>query len=101
VTLTGVVALGVVAGSAVLLAAFFAIERRSPAALVWLAVLARLAVKWVYHPARLLAGTNGLDLPRNGQGIALIGDPRDDVHVFAAHLHQVPLSGRWGTRRTS
>ena len=41
----------------------------------------------VSDPAKLLTGTHGLDLPRNGQGIALIGDPRHDVHIFAAHLH--------------
>jgi hypothetical protein len=45
----------------------------------------------VHDPARLLTGTHGFDLPRNSQGIALIGDPRDDVHVFAAHLHLMLL----------
>lgn len=33
-------------------------------------------------PAKLLLGTDGRDLPRNQQGIALIGDPRNDVHAF-------------------
>jgi hypothetical protein len=38
-------------------------------------------------PVRLLTGPDGLDLPRNWQGTALIGDPRNDVHRFVAHLH--------------
>jgi hypothetical protein len=42
-------------------------------------------------PAKLLTGTDGVDLPRNTQGIALIGDPRNDTHVFAAHLHLMLL----------
>ncbi|TMD64870.1 MAG: peroxidase [Chloroflexi bacterium] len=33
-------------------------------------------------PAMLLLGTPDGDLPRNQQGIALIGDPRNDVHAF-------------------
>ena len=33
-------------------------------------------------PAKLLAGEGGRDLPRNQQGVALIGDPRNDVHAF-------------------
>jgi hypothetical protein len=33
-------------------------------------------------PARLLVGVHAGDVPRNGQGIALIGDPRNDVHLF-------------------
>src|ERR671922_1454567 len=33
-------------------------------------------------PAKLLLGTGGRDLPRNQQGVALIGDPRNDVHAF-------------------
>lgn len=32
------------------------------------------------------------DLPRNSQGIALIGDPRDDVHLFVSQL-QVAMIG--------
>jgi hypothetical protein len=40
---------------------------------------------------RFLTGTNdaGLpnDLPRNVQGLALIGDPRDDVHGIISQLH--------------
>jgi hypothetical protein len=42
-------------------------------------------------PARLLVGLNEAgeeaDLPRNSEGIALIGDPRNDVHIFVSQLH--------------
>jgi Animal haem peroxidase len=42
-------------------------------------------------PAKLLVGFNDhgepADLPRNAEGIALIGDPRNDVHVFVSQLH--------------
>jgi hypothetical protein len=42
-------------------------------------------------PAKLLVGRNdaGLpaDLPRNAQGVALVGDPRDDVHLLMSQLH--------------
>jgi hypothetical protein len=42
-------------------------------------------------PARFLYGTNDAgapdDLPRNSQGIALVGDPRNDVHLFISQLH--------------
>jgi Animal haem peroxidase len=41
-------------------------------------------------PAKLLLGPDGRDLPRNQQGIALIGDPRNDVHAFMTGL-QVAL----------
>ena len=37
-----------------------------------------------HDPAKLLRG--GGDLPRNAEGIALIGDPRNDVHVFINQL---------------
>jgi Animal haem peroxidase len=33
-------------------------------------------------PAKLLLSTGGSDVPRNQQGIALVGDPRNDVHLF-------------------
>src|ERR687888_104645 len=36
-------------------------------------------------PAKLLAGDG--DVPRNAQGTALVGDPRNDVHVFISQLH--------------
>ena len=37
-------------------------------------------------PAKFLLGA-AHDHPRNAEGIALIGDPRNDVHFFAARLH--------------
>jgi hypothetical protein len=37
-------------------------------------------------PAKLLLGVGDRDLPRNQQGIALIGDPRNDVHAFMTGL---------------
>ncbi|WP_433280715.1 peroxidase family protein [Pseudonocardia xinjiangensis] len=38
-------------------------------------------------PARFLLGPDGGDVPRNQQGVALIGEPRNDVHVFSLSLH--------------
>jgi hypothetical protein len=38
-------------------------------------------------PAKLLLGPGGDDVPRNQEGLALIGDPRNDVHVFVNQLH--------------
>ena len=44
-------------------------------------------------PVKLLIGRNPApvhepeDLPRNHQGTALVGDPRNDVHVIVAQLH--------------
>jgi hypothetical protein len=35
-------------------------------------------------PAKLLL--NGADVPRNHEGIALIGDPRNDVHLFTSQM---------------
>ena len=37
-------------------------------------------------PAKLLLAVGGRDLPRNQQGMALIGDPRNDVHAFMTGL---------------
>ena len=37
-------------------------------------------------PSKLLIGIPDCDLPRNQQGIALIGDPRNDVHAFMTGL---------------
>jgi hypothetical protein len=37
-------------------------------------------------PAKLLIGTSGHDLPRNHEGIALVGDPRNDVHLFMSQM---------------
>jgi Animal haem peroxidase len=46
-------------------------------------------------PAKLLLGLDdaGLprDLPRNSQGIALIGDPRNDTHLLMSQLHVAML----------
>jgi hypothetical protein len=36
-------------------------------------------------PASFLFGEN--DVPRNAEGIALLGDPRNDVHVLVSQLH--------------
>lgn len=41
----------------------------------------------VADPAKLLLGPDGGDVPRNQQGVALIGDPRNDVHLFSITLH--------------
>jgi Animal haem peroxidase len=42
-------------------------------------------------PAKLLLGRNDHgdedDVPRNAEGIALIGDPRNDVHIVVSQLH--------------
>ena len=40
------------------------------------------------QPGRMLLGSNGpdIDLPRNNQGIALIGDPRNDENVIVSGL---------------
>jgi hypothetical protein len=42
-------------------------------------------------PALLLLGRNErgeeADLPRNPEGVALIGDPRNDVHIVVSQLH--------------
>jgi hypothetical protein len=38
-------------------------------------------------PAKLLLGEGGNDVPRNPEGLALIGDPRNDVHIFVNQLH--------------
>lgn len=47
-------------------------------------------------PDLLLLGTNDRgeerDLPRNSQGIALVGDPRNDLHVFVSQM-QVAMIG--------
>jgi hypothetical protein len=37
-------------------------------------------------PAKLLLGEGGCDVPRNQEGIALIGDPRNDVHLFTSQM---------------
>jgi hypothetical protein len=44
-----------------------------------------------HDPARLLLGRSGPsqqdDLPRNPEGVALAGDPRQDVHVLISQMH--------------
>jgi hypothetical protein len=37
-------------------------------------------------PAKLLLSPEGGDVPRNHEGIALIGDPRNDVHLFTSQM---------------
>jgi hypothetical protein len=37
-------------------------------------------------PAKLLLSPSGHDVPRNHEGIALIGDPRNDVHLFTSQM---------------
>ena len=45
--------------------------------------------------AKMVLGSNDAgrpdDLPRNAQGVALIGDPRNDTHLFVSQLHVVML----------
>lgn len=41
----------------------------------------------VGDPAKFLLSPDGSDVPRNPQGVALIGDPRNDVHLFTLTLH--------------
>ena len=38
-------------------------------------------------PAKFLLSPDGYDVPRNRQGVAMIGDPRNDVHLFSLTLH--------------
>jgi Animal haem peroxidase len=42
-------------------------------------------------PALFLIADDGWDVPRNSQGVALIGDPRNDVHLFVNQLHVTML----------
>ena len=37
-------------------------------------------------PAKLLLSADGSDVPCNHEGIALIGDPRNDVHLFTSQM---------------
>ena len=37
-------------------------------------------------PARLLIGEGGVDVPRNAEGVALVGDARNDSHLFMNQL---------------
>lgn len=38
-------------------------------------------------PGRMLTSPDGHDLPRNSQGVALIGDPRNDENIIVSQLH--------------
>lgn len=38
-------------------------------------------------PAKFLLAADGRDVPRNSQGVALVGDPRNDSHLIALALH--------------
>ena len=42
-------------------------------------------------PAKFLLGLDGGDVPRNGEGIAVIGDPRNDSHMLISQLHLAML----------
>jgi heme peroxidase len=42
-------------------------------------------------PAKFLLGSGGADVPRNAEGIALIGDPRNDSHMIISQLHLAML----------
>jgi len=42
-------------------------------------------------PAKFLLGSGGLDLQRNADGIAIIGDPRNDSHMLISQLHLAML----------
>lgn len=44
-------------------------------------------------PAKLLLGAGGHDVPRNQEGIALVGDPSNDVHLFMSQM-QVAFIGQ-------
>jgi hypothetical protein len=42
-------------------------------------------------PAKFLLGPDGADLQRNAEGIAIIGDPRNDSHMLISPLHLAML----------
>jgi hypothetical protein len=42
-------------------------------------------------PAKFLLGLDGADLQRNAEGIAIIGDPRNDSHMLISQLHLAML----------
>ncbi|HWN62073.1 MAG TPA: hypothetical protein VNO25_15575 [Streptosporangiaceae bacterium] len=50
-------------------------------------------------PALFLIADDGWDVPRNSQGVALIGDPRNDVHLFVNQLHVAMLHAHNGIVR--
>ena len=49
---------------------------------------------FLYHrddPAKFLLGSDGADVQRNAEGIAVIGDPRNDSHMLMSQLHLAML----------
>src|SRR5262249_43657683 len=42
-------------------------------------------------PAKLLLGVDGTDVPRNAEGIAIVGDPRNDSHMLMSQMHLAML----------
>ena len=42
-------------------------------------------------PAKFLLGSDGVDVQRNAEGIAVIGDPRNDSHMLMSQLHLAML----------
>lgn len=42
-------------------------------------------------PAKFLLGVEGADVQRNTEGIAVVGDPRNDSHMLIAQLHLAML----------
>jgi hypothetical protein len=42
-------------------------------------------------PAKFLLGVDGADVQRNAEGIAIIGDPRNDSHMLMSQLHLAML----------
>lgn len=42
-------------------------------------------------PAKFLLAVDGMDLQRNAEGIAIIGDPRNDSHMLMSQLHLAML----------
>ena len=43
------------------------------------------------NPAKFLLGVDGADVQRNSEGIAVIGDPRNDSHMLMSQLHLAML----------
>jgi heme peroxidase len=43
------------------------------------------------HPGKLLLGVDDADVPRNVEGIAIIGDPRNDSHMLMSQMHLAML----------
>jgi hypothetical protein len=42
-------------------------------------------------PTKFLLGVDGADIPRNAEGLAIIGDPRNDSHMLMAQMHLAML----------